>query len=256
MPCATALTEDMQQRCSNCGTALTGEYCAACGQRRLAGRLTLASLATEVVRRVFRFDRAFAVTVWRMLREPGRLVPDYLAGRRAGYLEPIQYLISSVFVQFLVATLTERLAPAVGRASAYGWLGRLSGVLAIKVLMIFWMATLWRLMFRSTRYNLAEIYVFAMYAFGTLGLLWTVPPLVDLTLPYQLGADPVIVLLVTFAIEVSYLTYAVWQFGNIPVWICGFRVAVVLVVGDALLTWVAGPDYLAHLLLPTLHLRH
>jgi len=244
----------MQQHCSNCGAALTGEYCAACGQRRLAGRLTLASLAQDIVRRVFRFDRAFAVTFLRMLREPGRLVPDYLAGRRTGYLEPLQYLISSVFVQFVVATLTERLAPAVGRVSAYGWLGRLSGVLALKVLMIFWMATLWRLMFRSTRYNLAEIYVFAMYAFGTLGLLWTVPPLIDLMLPYPLGADPVTVLLVTFAIEVSYLTYAVWQFGSIPVWVCAFRVAVVLVTGDALLTWLAGPDYLAHLLLPTLRL--
>jgi hypothetical protein len=242
--------------CSNCGAPLTGEYCAACGQRRLAARLTLGSLAVDIVRRVFRFDRAFAVTVFRMLREPGRLVPDYLAGRRAGYLEPIQYLISSVFVQFVVATLTERLAPAVGRISAYGWLGRLSGVLVIKVLMIFWMATLWRIMFRSTRYNLAEIYVFAMYAFGTLGLLWTVPPLVDLLLPYQLGADPVVVLLVTFTIEVSYLTYAIWQFGNVPVWICAFRVALVLVVGDALLTWAVGADYLAHLLLPTLHLRH
>lgn len=246
----------MGRQCSNCGAELTGQYCAACGQRRLAGRLTFAGLARDVAQRVFRFDRAFVVTAWRMLREPGRLVPDYLAGRRAGYLDPIQYLISSVFVQFVVATVTERLAPAVGRTSAYGWLGRLSGVLVIKVLMIFWMATLWRLMFRVTRYNLAEIYVFAMYAFGTLGLLWTVPPVLDLMLPYQLGADPLTVLLVTFVIEVSYLTYAIWQFGRIPAWICAFRVAVVLIVGDALLTWVVGPDYLAHLLLPALRLTH
>jgi hypothetical protein len=245
-----------QPHCSNCGAALTGEYCAACGQRRLASRLTLGGFAMDIVRRVFRFDRAFAVTVWRMLREPGRLVPDYLAGRRAGYLEPIQYLISCVFVQFVVSTLTERVAPAVGRISAYGWLGRLSGVVAVKVLMIFWLATLWRLMFRATRYNLAEIYVFAMYAFGTLAVLWAVPPLIDLMVPYPLGADAMTVLLVTLAIEVSYLTYAIWQFSNIPLWICAFRVTVVLVVADALLAWLFGADYLAHLLLPNLLLRH
>jgi hypothetical protein len=245
-----------QPQCSNCGAVLTGEYCAACGQRRLAGRVTLGSFSMDIVRRVFRFDRAFAVTVWRMLREPGRLVPDYLAGRRGGYLEPVQYLISCVFVQFVVSALTERFAPAVGRISAYGWLGRLSGVVAVKVLMIFWMATLWRLMFRATRYNLAEIYVFAMYAFGTLGVLWAVPPLIDLMVPYPLGADATTVLLVTLAIEVGYLTYAIWQFSNIPVWICAFRVTVVLVVGDALLAWLFGADYLAHLWLPNLHLRH
>src|SRR5580700_5848074 len=81
----------MQPDCSNCGAALTGEFCAACGQRRLE-RLTLGGFATDVVRRVFRFDKALAVTVWRMLREPGRLVNDYLAGRRSGYLDPLHYL--------------------------------------------------------------------------------------------------------------------------------------------------------------------
>src|ERR1700689_5756381 len=96
----------MAQYCSSCGAGLMGEYSAGCGQRRLAGRRTLPQLASEVGRRVLRFDKAFALTMWRMLREPGRLVPDYLAGRRAGYLDPIQYLLSCVFVQLAVTGFT------------------------------------------------------------------------------------------------------------------------------------------------------
>jgi|SRR5579862_4044721 len=241
----------MQQHCSNCGAALTGEYCAACGQRRLA-RLTLGSFAADVVRRVFRFDQALAVTVWRMLREPGRLVNDYLLGRRSGYLDPLHYLFSGVFVQVAVTAFTRLVAPALGRTSAYGWLGQLGGVVAFQALAILWMGTVWRLMFRPRRYNLAEIYVFAIYTFTTTGLLWTLLPLADLAVPYPLGADPGTVLLVTAGVEVGYLSYAVWRFSGLAPWQSVVRVTLVLGTGYALLVALLGPQYLARLLLPTL----
>ena len=53
--------------------------------------MTVGTFVGDVARRVFRFDKALAVTFWRMLREPGQLVQDYLAGRRQRYLDPIQY---------------------------------------------------------------------------------------------------------------------------------------------------------------------
>jgi hypothetical protein len=239
-----------EEHCSSCGALLSGEYCAACGQRRLAGRLTLLSFLSDVLKRVLRLDHAFVVTFWRMLREPGRLVPDYLEGRRAGYLDPFQYFFSSVFVQVVVSALTHWLAPAVNRVSAFGWLGQLGGVVAIKLLNVFWMGTLWRLFYRQLRYNLAEIYIFGMYAFGTTGLLWAALPLVDLAIPYPLGADAVTVLWVTLGIELLYMTYAIWQFSGLALWRCVGRVLVVLIAGYALLIGVFGAEPIAHLLLP------
>jgi uncharacterized protein DUF3667 len=236
--------------CSSCAAPLTGAYCATCGQPRFAGRLTLRSFGADVLRRVFRFDRAFAVTVWRMLREPGRLVPDYLEGRRAGYLDPIHYLVSCVFVQLLVVSFTRLVAPALGRTSAYGWLGQLGGVLALKVLTIFWMGTLWRLMFRPRRYNLAEIYVFAIYAFATSGLLCALPPLLDLAVPYPLGSDPLLVLTVMLSVEVVYLSYATWKLSGLPAWESAVRVTLVLGAGYALLIALMGPEQVAGVLLP------
>jgi hypothetical protein len=243
----------LPQRCGSCGAVLVGEYCATCGQRRLEGRLSLWGLIEEVARRVFRFDRAFAVTFWRMVREPGRLVCDYLEGRRAGIADPIYYLFSCVFVQLAVSGFTHWVAPVWQRESALRWLGQIGGVAAIKVLSIFWMGTLWRVVFGARRYNLAEIYVFSMYAFGTTGLLWAALPLIDLAVPYPLGARALTVLLATLAIEVVYLTYAIWRFSRLPLWECTVRVLVVLCIGYGLLVGLIGARPVAQLLLPTLH---
>jgi Protein of unknown function (DUF3667) len=140
----------MQNACSNCGAPLTGEYCSACGQRRSHGRLTLGTLVSDVFRRVLHFDKGFAVTFWRMPREPGRLVPDYLAGRQAGILDPIHYLTASGFLPVAVASFTHFVAPVAGRTSALGWLGRLGGVMAIKVPIIFGKVPIWWCAIRVT----------------------------------------------------------------------------------------------------------
>ncbi len=239
----------MSDRCPNCGTALAGEYCHGCGQRRLE-RLTVREFIGDVLKRVFRFDKAFAVTFWEMLRWPGRLVVDHLEGRRRGRVEPIYYFISSVFVQFVIAAFTRAVAPFVARASALGWLEQLGGVVAVKILVIFWMASIWRVLFGTVRFNLAEVYVFATYVFGTTGLLWAAVPLVDLIAPWPLGASPLAVSAVTLGIELVYTSYAVAQFARLPLWYSVLRVGVVLALGYCVLVALVGIERTIVLLLP------
>ena len=160
----------MPERCPNCSTQLVGEYCHGCGQRRIDGRLTLRAFLDDVRRRVFRFDGLFAVTFSRMLREPGTLVVDYLEGRRRALIDPLHYFISSLFVQFVIAAFTRWVAPLISRESALGWLAQLGGVVAIKIFIIFWMASIWRLLFNPIRYNLAS----------STGPLWTFAELMSL----------------------------------------------------------------------------
>ena len=244
------MTTGGRWQCTSCETPLVGDFCHACGQRRIQGRLSVGEFFADVVRRVFRFDQAFAVTFWRMVRHPGRLADDYFVGRRAGILDPLQYFISSIFVQLVIAALTRALAPMVGRLSALAWLGQLGGVVAVKILLIFWMATIWRLLFRAKRANLAESYVFATYVFGTTSLLWAMLPLIDLLVPAPLGANVLVVSAVTLGIEVLYASYAIANFAKIP-WFASFaRVVVVMVVGYGLLAIVVGPGSIVSLLLP------
>jgi hypothetical protein len=240
----------MSDHCPNCSTTLIGEYCHACGQRRLGGRLTVRDFLDEVVRRVFRFDKAFALTFWDMLRSPGPLVADYLEGRRKGRIDPIHFFISSVFVQIVIAGFTRAVAPLVLRTSAFGWLERLGGVVAVKILIIFWMASIWHLLFRPVRYNLAEIYVFATYVFGALGLLWAAVPIVDLLVPWQLGANPSVVVVVMIGIEIAYTSYAVKQFARLPALVAFLRVGIVLAIGYGVLAGFAGVERAIALLLP------
>lgn len=240
----------MVERCPNCSATLVGEYCHACGQRRIAGRLTVGAFLEEVVRRVFRFDKAFALTFWDMLRSPGQLVADYIEGRRRGRIDPIHFFISSVFVQIVIAGFTRAVAPLVLGISALGWLERLGGVVAVKILIIFWIASIWRVLFSPVRYNLAEIYVFATYVFGTIGLLWAVVPIVDVLVPWPLAANPSVVAVVMIGIEIVYTSYAVKQFARLPAVFAFLRVGIVLTIGYGVLVGLVGVDHAIALLLP------
>jgi len=230
-------------KCGTCGTLLVGDYCHGCGQRRLAGRLTGRAFIADVVKRVMRVDVAFVTTFWRSLRAPGTLVNDYLAGRRAGMLDPLQYFISSVFIQIIVSGVTTAVAPLLDRDSAISWLGQLGGMVAIKILFILWAGTLWRAVFRSREFALGEIYVFTTYAMATTGVLWSLLPIADLLLPVVLARSETWVAAITLGIEVMYLTYAVCDWMQRPVWQVLLGVSSILSAGYSILAYLIGVDH-------------
>ena len=95
----------IDDRCKNCGTALAAEYCPSCGQRNVDLERPLVELVGEVLRESFDFDgRAFR-TIWTLIRWPGLLTTEFLAGYRKKYTPPFRlYLVISILF-FLVVTL-------------------------------------------------------------------------------------------------------------------------------------------------------
>jgi hypothetical protein len=243
-------TRTEKPRCPNCRTELVGLFCHACGQRRVEGRLSLAEFGTDIRKRVFRVDKDFAVTVGRALREPGALTHDYLEGRRKNIVDPLYYFFSSVFIQFLIATLVRFLASSLDQPSLGRWLGRLGGVVAIRIAVILWLGTVWRLLFRPKSHNLAEFYVFGIYLFGTVGLLWSALPLVDLAIPFGLADHGWVVVTTLFAIEWLYVVYAVRDFSHGSWWQCALRTTIVLGVGYGSIVVLFGPSNISEVLLP------
>jgi hypothetical protein len=84
-------------RCLNCEAFVTGQFCAACGQRGGVHVLTMGEVAHDFVHSVLHLDS----TVWRTLRslllKPGELTNEFVAGRRARYLPPFRlYLVISI----------------------------------------------------------------------------------------------------------------------------------------------------------------
>jgi Protein of unknown function (DUF3667) len=93
-------------RCDNCGAAVSGRYCAACGQRvepPLHSLWHFTKVATEDLTHA---DSRLWRTLGALLFRPGYLTREFLAGRRARYLPPVRlYLVISVAF-FLWASTT------------------------------------------------------------------------------------------------------------------------------------------------------
>jgi hypothetical protein len=89
--------------CENCGQPLTGEYCAACGQRNEPHVHTLGHFASEAFESVTHADSRLWRTLGYLLVKPGFLSREFFNGKRARYLPPFRlYLVISLLF-FLVA---------------------------------------------------------------------------------------------------------------------------------------------------------
>jgi Protein of unknown function (DUF3667) len=92
-------------RCANCGVALAGLYCHACGQRHEPDVLSIGHWAREAVESLTHADSRLWRTLLALLFRPGHLTREFFDGRRARYLPPIRlYLVISVLF-FVVAAM-------------------------------------------------------------------------------------------------------------------------------------------------------
>jgi hypothetical protein len=178
------------------------------------------------------------------------LSSDYLAGRRSGLLDPVHYYVSTVFFGFLVAALTGLLAPLMDRMSALNWLGAIGGIVATRVAGVFLMGGMWQLLFRSGRHNLAETYVFALYGYGTVGMLWTFLPLIDLAVPASLGESPKIVAAVCVALEAGYFSLGIRNYAQVSLLGAAWRVLLVFALVYGGLYLLGGASWYQYLLAP------
>jgi hypothetical protein len=89
--------------CPSCGAALTGQYCAACGERTARRTdLSITAFLADAIADVLNADSR----IWRSLRalvlQPGRLSGEYLAGRRRPWLGPVQLFLLCNVVFFVL----------------------------------------------------------------------------------------------------------------------------------------------------------
>ena len=102
--CVIAIGDAMSlPNCPNCGAALTGPYCAACGQHAHDSARTVGVLFHDALHVLTHADNRFWRTLYTLLLRPGRLTQEYFAERRARYLPPVRvYLILSLLFFALV----------------------------------------------------------------------------------------------------------------------------------------------------------
>lgn len=85
--------------CLNCGAAVSGRYCANCGQSARPHR-TLIGFVGEFLSSLWQLDTKAWRTLPKLLFRPGTLTYDYIHGKRARYFSPLASFLLSIFVMF------------------------------------------------------------------------------------------------------------------------------------------------------------
>jgi hypothetical protein len=92
--------------CKNCETPLEDgfQFCPQCGQKNVELERPFPDLIGAAAREVFDVDGRAVRTIWTLLRRPGVLTCEFVAGRRRRYMSPVRlYLLISVLFFVLAA---------------------------------------------------------------------------------------------------------------------------------------------------------
>ena len=89
--------------CLNCGTALIGRHCHACGQKAEVHR-TLRSYGHDLLHGVFHFEGKVWKTLPMLAFKPGELTRRYIHGERAKFVSPLALFLFAVFLMFAVVS--------------------------------------------------------------------------------------------------------------------------------------------------------
>lgn len=94
------------RNCENCGRALLGDYCYACGQPVKGLVRHFSSIIGDFADSVLNLDTRLPRTLWPLLAKPGFLTTEYFSGRRVRYVSPVRLFVFISIVTFFVAQFT------------------------------------------------------------------------------------------------------------------------------------------------------
>lgn len=92
---------DVSSPCLNCGAELLGDFCHRCGQKAGETRSSLRSWIGEQVEEHLSVDAKLPRTLRSLFFQPGFLTREYLDGRRARYVRPLQLYLLAAALLFL-----------------------------------------------------------------------------------------------------------------------------------------------------------
>lgn len=99
------LHERKEKICLNCGAEVAGRYCQDCGQENVEPKESFGHLLRHFLEDLTHFDGKLFATMKPLIFKPGFLTKEYVAGRRASYINPIRmYLFISAMFFLIMAT--------------------------------------------------------------------------------------------------------------------------------------------------------
>ncbi len=265
-------------RCVNCAAMLQGPYCAQCGQPR-AERLRPANLIRELPGRAFNLERGVVHTFLQLCLRPGRVVRDYIDGRRRPYLNPLTYYLIAASAQLLAlwwmsedlaamirsglseAAITELRDAGVADPltwvperyelliqNAYTWLGLLTFVLPMTLVL---RATL------GNKGNIAEMGVLALFALSHVILLTALLAPFTTQISFQLHSALAAALYILFSVWAAVGCFGaslrVCCSATLAIGVAYFSFLTTLRTGNGLIRYPDWPERLVGMLTPAVN---
>jgi hypothetical protein len=167
--------------CLNCGGPRYGDYCHLCGQHYREGRSTVGGILKEFLAKSLSLDNGLLHTFIELSLRPGRMIREYVWGRRRRFTHPVAYLLLSAAASAAVWPLRERsYAASVGSIDGadallnQAFLQVMQGLethpVFSTILVCCFFVPLQRLLF-SGQINTADAFVYALFLFGHT-MLW------------------------------------------------------------------------------------
>lgn len=101
------MTVSEPRPCLNCGMPLQGTFCHRCGQKDQNRRLPIKALLHDVLHDLWHLDHKILESLWLLVRRPGFLAEEYLAGRRMRHVPPFRLYVIASFALFLAFSLVK-----------------------------------------------------------------------------------------------------------------------------------------------------
>jgi Protein of unknown function (DUF3667) len=211
-----AMSTVPQAHCVGCGAAVTGRYCADCGEHTERHNYSMTHFIAEVLEAAVHVDGRVFGSFRSLLTQPGQLTTDFLAGRRKSQMGPVQMFVVCNVLYFLFlplalqlpvtstlrmqsenrpwrvmakrmvdAKVTERHENIEEYAARFDEAAHLQGHSLLMLLVPLFAVGVWAVHPRARRYY-AEHLVFSFYATAFL-LLWMSAVTVPISQVFRLG---------------------------------------------------------------------
>ncbi|MDP2235884.1 MAG: DUF3667 domain-containing protein [Bacteroidales bacterium] len=99
-------TERSTETCENCETIFEGNFCPHCGQSIKTFKKPLKFFILDFAGNLFAFDTRFWQTFTSVLFSPGKMVKEYVGGKRVRYMPPFRFYVFVSFFFFLLLSIT------------------------------------------------------------------------------------------------------------------------------------------------------
>ncbi|MCB0608189.1 MAG: DUF3667 domain-containing protein [Lewinellaceae bacterium] len=173
--------------CKNCSQGFDGRFCPACGQKVIAGRITVRSLFVNLFTTITNLEKGFWHTMVRLFTRPDQVIRDFLGGSTIRYVDPFRYLFLWSSISALItlsfnllefqsdemvkigALKIQQTGKGADTAEVMAWVKRFLNIVPFLIIPFLALAGQW--IFRRLKYNYAEHLAINGFLFGQVTLI-------------------------------------------------------------------------------------